>query len=51
MQHLSVEQLDMLNMRFMVGYLPEDLPDLSDDDEEDRSGSAVGGITGQVCSV
>ena len=32
MQHLSVEQLDMIHLRFMTGILPDDLPDPSDDE-------------------
>ena len=39
---------DMLHLRFMTGFLPEDLPDPSDDEAGSLIGSAAGGIPGQV---
>ena len=38
----------MLHLRFMTGFLPEDLPDPSDDEAGSLIGSAAGGIPGQV---
>ena len=43
MQHLSVEQLDMIHLRFMTGILPDDLPDPSDDE---AGGSVIGNNAG-----
>ena len=45
MQHLSVEQLDMIHLRFMTGILPDDLPDPSDDE---AGGSVIGNNAGGV---
>lgn len=42
MQHLSLDQLDMLHHKFMTGELPEDIPEMSDDE------GSLHGIPGRV---
>lgn len=44
MQHLSLDHLDMLHHKFITGELPDDIPEMSDDE-----GSLEGvGIPGRV---